>query len=132
MFWLGTEDRCEPQPIPKVVVGHEKDWLSVAPYALHYWEKLLLEPYSYSRDVAYVVVAPDNDYVLSSVRNFFRELSSTYEVFTKSHTNKLCEPSTRTWYDFMVVCVAFVVLFYGFELLRCLYTNKESNIALVC
>lgn len=80
--WLGTDDRCEPQPIPKVVVGHEKDWLSVAPYALHYWEKLLLEPYSYSRDVAYVVVAPDNDYILSSVRNFFRELSSTYEVFT--------------------------------------------------
>lgn len=33
----------------------------------------------------------------------------------------------------MVVCVAFVVLFYGFELLRCFfYTNKESNIALVC
>lgn len=35
-------------------------------------------------------------------------------------------------YEFMVVCVAFLVLFYGFELLRCLYTNKESNIALVC
>lgn len=35
-------------------------------------------------------------------------------------------------YEFMVVYVAFVVLFYGFELLRCLYTNKESNIALVC
>lgn len=76
----GTDDKCEPQPIPKVVVGHEKDWLSVAPYALHYWEKLLLEPFSYARDIAYVVVAPDNDYILSTVRNFFRELSSTYEV----------------------------------------------------
>lgn len=35
-------------------------------------------------------------------------------------------------YEFMAVCVAFLVLLYGFELLRCLYTNKESNIALVC
>ncbi|XP_046680000.1 mediator of RNA polymerase II transcription subunit 13 isoform X3 [Homalodisca vitripennis] len=76
----GTDDRCEPQPIPKVMVGHEKDWLSVAPYSLHYWEKLLLEPYSYARDIAYVVVAPDNDYVLGAVRSFFRELSSTYEM----------------------------------------------------
>lgn len=82
--FTGTDDRCEPQPVPSVVVGHEKDWLSLAPYALQYWEKLLLEPYSYSRDIAYIVVAPDNDYVLQRVRNFFKELSSTYEVFTRT------------------------------------------------
>lgn len=76
----GTDDRCEPQPVPSVVVGHEKDWLSLAPYALQYWEKLLLEPFSYARDIAYIVVAPDNDYVLQRVRNFFKELSSTYEM----------------------------------------------------
>ncbi len=76
----GTDDRCEPQPIPPVVVGHDKDWLSLAPYTLHYWEKLLLEPYSYSRDVAYIVVAPDNEFVLQKVRVFFKELSSCYEV----------------------------------------------------
>ncbi|XP_065211027.1 mediator of RNA polymerase II transcription subunit 13 isoform X3 [Planococcus citri] len=76
----GTDDRCEPQPIPPVVVGHDKDWLSVSPYTLHYWEKLLLEPYSYSRDVAYIVVAPDNDFVLQKTKIFFKELSSCYEI----------------------------------------------------
>ncbi|XP_014678216.1 PREDICTED: mediator of RNA polymerase II transcription subunit 13-like [Priapulus caudatus] len=76
----GTEEQCEPQPIPSLLVGHDKDWMSLSPYAVSYWDKLLLEPYSSSRDVAYVVVAPDNEHVLSSVRVFFKELSSTYDV----------------------------------------------------
>uniref|UniRef100_T1IJV1 Mediator of RNA polymerase II transcription subunit 13 n=1 Tax=Strigamia maritima TaxID=126957 RepID=T1IJV1_STRMM len=76
----GTEDQCEPQPIPSLLVGYDKDWLALSPFAIKYWEKLLLEPYSSMRDVAYIVVAPDNDYVLSNVRTFFRELSSAYEV----------------------------------------------------
>ena len=63
-----------------MMVGYEKDWLSLSPYALHYWEKLLLEPYSYARDVAYIVVAPDNDFVINRVRGFFKELSTVYEV----------------------------------------------------
>ncbi|XP_056640705.1 mediator of RNA polymerase II transcription subunit 13-like isoform X1 [Diorhabda sublineata] len=76
----GTDDRCEPQPIPSVIVGHDKDWLSLSPYALQHWETLLLEPYSYARDVAYIVVAPDNDTILPRVRTFFRELSTAYEM----------------------------------------------------
>ncbi|KAG7209053.1 hypothetical protein KM043_015211 [Ampulex compressa] len=76
----GTEDRCEPQPIPALVVGYDRDWLSLSPYALSYWEKLLLEPYAGPRDVAYVVVAPDSDCVISKVKSFFRELSTTYEI----------------------------------------------------
>lgn len=71
---------CEPQPIPALIVGHEKDWLSVAPYAIHYWDKLLLEPYSYSKDIAYVVVCPDNDDVVTSSKMYFKELSTTYEM----------------------------------------------------
>lgn len=63
-----------------MMVGYEKDWLSLSPYALHYWEKLLLEPYSYARDVAYIVVAPDNDFVINRCRGFFKELSTVYEV----------------------------------------------------
>ena len=43
-------------------------------------EKLLLEPYSCQRDVAYVVVAPENDLVLSNVKMFFKEFSAVYEV----------------------------------------------------
>ncbi|XP_066252253.1 mediator of RNA polymerase II transcription subunit 13 isoform X2 [Euwallacea similis] len=76
----GTDDRCEPQPIPSVIVGHDKDWLCLSPYAIQHWESLMLEPYSYSRDVAYVVVAPDNDAILSRVKTFFKELSTAYEI----------------------------------------------------
>lgn len=72
--------QCEPQPIPSVVVGYEKDWISVAPHSIHYWDKFLLEPYSYARDVVYLVVCPDNEHVVASTRSYFRELSSTYEM----------------------------------------------------
>lgn len=65
-----------------MIVGHDKDWLCLSPYALQHWESLLLEPYSYSRDVAYVVVAPDNDAILPRVKTFFKVctnyLSSAY------------------------------------------------------
>lgn len=76
----GTEDMAEPLPIPMLLAGHDRDWLSVAPQSLRHWEKLLLEPYSQQRNVAYVVVAPDNEFILSHVRTFFKELSSIYEV----------------------------------------------------
>ncbi|XP_055620502.1 mediator of RNA polymerase II transcription subunit 13 isoform X2 [Toxorhynchites rutilus septentrionalis] len=76
----GTGGQCEPQPVPSLVVGYEKDWLSLSPYSIQYWDKLLLEPYSYPRDIAYVVVLPDNDYVVSKVKTYFKELSTTYEM----------------------------------------------------
>ncbi|XP_050718290.1 mediator of RNA polymerase II transcription subunit 13-like isoform X3 [Eriocheir sinensis] len=76
----GTEDMAEPLPIPMLLAGHDRDWLSVAPQSLRHWEKLLLEPYSQQRNVAYVVVAPDNEFILSHVRTFFKELSSIYEL----------------------------------------------------
>lgn len=72
--------QCEPQPIPSVVVGHDKEWLCISPYALQFWDKLLLEPYSYPRDIAYIVITPDNDYITSRVKAFFKELSTTYEM----------------------------------------------------
>lgn len=72
--------QCEPQPIPSVVVGHEKDWLSVSPYAIQYWDQLALEPYSYARDVAYIVIAPDNKFIVDEAKQFFKELSTMYEM----------------------------------------------------
>jgi len=54
--------------------------VALSPLAIRFWEKLLLEPCSYTRDIAYIVVAPDNDFVLQKTRTFFRELSSMYEV----------------------------------------------------
>ncbi|KAK8721383.1 hypothetical protein OTU49_012808 [Cherax quadricarinatus] len=76
----GTEDMAEPLPIPMLLTGHDRDWLSIAPQSLRHWEKLLLEPYSQQRNVAYVVVAPDNEFILNHVRTFFKELSSIYEL----------------------------------------------------
>ena len=40
----------------------------------------MLEPYSCQRDVAYIVVAPENDLVLNNVKLFFKEFSAVYEV----------------------------------------------------
>lgn len=72
--------QCEPQPIPSIIVGHEKEWLSVSPFAIQYWDQLMLEPYSYTRDVAYIVITPDNDYVVDEAKTFFKELSTMYEM----------------------------------------------------
>ncbi|XP_061401806.1 mediator of RNA polymerase II transcription subunit 13 [Musca vetustissima] len=82
--------QCEPQPIPSVIVGHDKDWISVAPLAIHYWDKFLLEPYSYARDVVYLVIAPDNDYVLSKTKSYFKELSTTYEMCKLGRHTPIC------------------------------------------
>ncbi|CAB3370318.1 Hypothetical predicted protein [Cloeon dipterum] len=76
----GTDDRCEPQPIPSILVGRDNDWVSLSPYAIQYWENLLLEPYSYTRDVAFIVIAPENDHVLEQTKAFFKELSAIYEL----------------------------------------------------
>lgn len=76
----GTEDRCEPQPIPSVLAGYDRDWVAIGPLAIPHWDRLLLEPYSKPRDVAYIVLAPDVDYVLNKTKFFFKELSSTYEM----------------------------------------------------
>ncbi|KAL3227709.1 hypothetical protein MRX96_003676 [Rhipicephalus microplus] len=76
----GTEDQCEPQPIPSLLVGYDRDWVALSPFALKYWDKLLLEPYSPSRDIAYVVVMPDSEAVLPGVRAFFQDLSATYQA----------------------------------------------------
>ncbi|CAH2990440.1 unnamed protein product [Chilo suppressalis] len=75
----GNEDLCEPQPVPPLLVGHDRDWLSLSPYALRHWERLALEPYSYSRDVTYVVLAADGESLTEPLRAFFRELSAVYE-----------------------------------------------------
>ncbi|CAL1281519.1 unnamed protein product [Larinioides sclopetarius] len=75
----GADDQCEPQPIPSLLLGHDKDSVALSPFALKHWDKLHLEPSSLPRDVAYIVVAPENDAVLSSLKSFFRELSCTYE-----------------------------------------------------
>ena len=75
-----TDDGCEPLPIPSLMVGFEREWLSVSPLSLYYWDNLNFEPWGASRDVAYIVLAPDNDTMLADVRVFLRALTNGYEV----------------------------------------------------
>lgn len=78
----GTEDQCEPQPIPSLLVGHqvEKNHLGLSPFALKFWDKLLLEPYAPGHNLFYLVLAPDNQNIISHVNLFFRELSNAFEL----------------------------------------------------
>lgn len=40
---IGTEDQCEPQPIPSLLVGYDKDWVALSPFALKYWVNICLK-----------------------------------------------------------------------------------------
>jgi len=63
-------------------VGYEYDYVVLSPFALPYWEKLLLDPYSSQRDIGYMVVCPDNETLLNGAKTFFRDLTAVYEVRT--------------------------------------------------
>ncbi|ESO97898.1 hypothetical protein LOTGIDRAFT_153005 [Lottia gigantea] len=113
----GSDENCEPQPIPYFLVGNDADWLTVSPYSLRYWDKQVVEPFAKARDVAYLVVAPENDYILTNVRDFFKELSTVYKLCRlgkhnpisskirdgimrvgKSNAQKLAEESVDDWF----------------------------------
>ena len=50
----------EPEPIPALLVASaEKDWLAVSPYAIKFWDKLNLEPYSKQKNIAYISLIPE-------------------------------------------------------------------------
>ncbi|XP_064152375.1 mediator of RNA polymerase II transcription subunit 13-like isoform X1 [Anguilla rostrata] len=76
----GSEESPEPLPIPTLLLGYDRDFLALSPLALPFWEKLLLEPYGGQRDVAFLVICPDNEALLAGARVFFRELSAVYET----------------------------------------------------
>ncbi|XP_025089778.1 mediator of RNA polymerase II transcription subunit 13-like isoform X2 [Pomacea canaliculata] len=76
----GSVESSEPQPIPHFLVTHDRDWLSVSPYSIRFWDKQYLEPFGRPRDIIYIVVAPENEFLLQHVRSFFKELSTVYEL----------------------------------------------------
>ncbi|TSL28182.1 Mediator of RNA polymerase II transcription subunit 13-like [Bagarius yarrelli] len=76
----GSEESPEPLPIPTLLLGYDRDFLALSPLALPFWEKLLLEPYGGQRDVAFLVLCPENDILLAGARTFFQELSAVYEA----------------------------------------------------
>lgn len=114
----GAEDQCEPQPIPSLLVGHNREWVGIAPYALKMWDQLNLEPYSTTRDVAYLVLTPGSQFLMPRVKTYFRELSNTYEFLrlgkhvpatqdvrdgifriSKSYVARLSDEPTDEWFN---------------------------------
>lgn len=77
---IGSEESPEPLPIPNLLVGYDKDFLTIAPFSLPFWERLLLEPYGGQRDIGYLVLCPENPALLSGAKAFFSDLSAVYEV----------------------------------------------------
>lgn len=77
-------DECAPLPMQPVVVGHDHEWLSVSPLALPSWERLLFEPYSQSKNVLYLVLAPSSPNLVPSLKKYFRDLSIMYKVSSSS------------------------------------------------
>ena len=59
---------------------YDGDALSISPDAVKYWQPLYLEPFGGSRNVAYIVALPESEFIVSSAKQFFKELNSLYEV----------------------------------------------------
>lgn len=76
----GAEDLSGPEPVPSLLVCCERELVALSPFSLRFWDRLSLEPYGPTKDVAYVAVLPDNQYLVHKARQFFRELSKTYEA----------------------------------------------------
>ena len=87
----GSEESPEPLPIPTLLVGYDKEFLTISPFSLPFWERLLLEPYGGHRDVAYIVVCPENEALLEGAKTFFRDLSAVYEMCRLGQHKPICK-----------------------------------------
>uniref|UniRef100_A0A8C0VH24 Mediator of RNA polymerase II transcription subunit 13 n=1 Tax=Cyanistes caeruleus TaxID=156563 RepID=A0A8C0VH24_CYACU len=87
----GSEESPEPLPIPTLLVGYDKDFLTISPFSLPFWERLLLDPYGGHRDVAYIVVCPENEALLDGAKTFFRDLSAVYEMCRLGQHKPICK-----------------------------------------
>lgn len=87
----GSEESPEPLPIPTLLVGYDKDFLTISPFSLPFWERLLLDPYGGHRDVAYIVVCPENEALLEGAKTFFRDLSAVYEMCRLGQHKPICK-----------------------------------------
>ncbi|CAK9296009.1 unnamed protein product [Gordionus sp. m RMFG-2023] len=76
----GRVERCEPQPIPPIVVGYEHERSLVSPLAINFWEFCNFEPFSLPKEVNFIVVVPDNATLCQITKRFFENLSCSFEL----------------------------------------------------
>lgn len=75
----GRDDLSGPEPVPLLLAASDREWVTISPFALRLWDRLSLEPYGQPKDVVYLAVVPDNQFILQKSCAFFRELSKVYE-----------------------------------------------------
>ncbi|OUC42115.1 hypothetical protein D917_10442 [Trichinella nativa] len=114
----GREDLSGPEPIPELLVCSDRDWIQVSPFSIRLWDRMCLEPFTQPKDVAFIAVVPDTQYVVRKARGFFRELSRTYEGMRlgrhcpitrvlkdgimrvgKTHAKQLDQKPVDPWFD---------------------------------
>ncbi|XP_057836995.2 mediator of RNA polymerase II transcription subunit 13 isoform X1 [Cryptomeria japonica] len=66
--------------VPALLVGYQDDWLKTSTSPIQLWEKAPLEPYAPPKPVAYYVICPNIDLLLSESADFFQQLSTVYEA----------------------------------------------------
>ncbi len=71
---------AEALPVPGLMVGHEGDWVVVAPGALPLWEQLALEPYGGRRDVAYIALVPSSLAMVEATAELLRGVTCAYDA----------------------------------------------------
>lgn len=71
--------RASALSVPMVRVGYGGQWLDVPPTAVALWDRLLLEPFSFRKDIVYYVICPNNAFIRAHCETFFRELTVTYQ-----------------------------------------------------
>ncbi|TKR67236.1 hypothetical protein L596_023420 [Steinernema carpocapsae] len=102
-----TSPRYLAEPIPYVVVGHEKEYvhrtptkdskdmpviktdkdktreptyaMNVAPTAIRHWDRLQLLPYNEPKNIMYIGIVPDSASIEKKAKMFFENLSIMYE-----------------------------------------------------
>ena len=61
-------------------MGNENTWITVSPLSGPLWLPKAVEPYAGRKDVAYLVVTPDNPHIINNITIFVKELAACYEV----------------------------------------------------
>lgn len=101
-------------------------------------DKNYLEPYGKPRDIAYVVMAPENDHIVNATKMFFKELSNAYEMCKmgrhcpiskklrdgimrvgKNYAEKVSNESVDEW--FQQIGMNNIIIYLSIELLRWLH-----------
>jgi mediator of RNA polymerase II transcription subunit 13 len=81
-----------PEPIPNIVVGSEKDLILTSPTAIWAWDRYGLAPYSWPKNILYLAIIPDHSFATEKTKSFdsnslitekckifLEDLSSVYE-----------------------------------------------------